>query len=169
MTSEEQKRAATEEVHSFDELAKGLAKGTISRGRALKLVGSAILGGGFLTLVPGVAEARTPKCPSGGGTGCFVQCTHTSRPCTCIRTTEGTKTCVWECCSGRGCSSSSSCRSNEVCVKTACCGGVSGTCTRLCTSSQPNYCTSGATTTQPSTSTTTPTGSNAWGTTNNGS
>jgi hypothetical protein len=30
--------------HSFDELAKGLANGTLSRGRALRLVGASLLG-----------------------------------------------------------------------------------------------------------------------------
>jgi uncharacterized protein YceK len=34
-----------EEERSFDELAKGVAEGTISRGKALKSVGAAILGG----------------------------------------------------------------------------------------------------------------------------
>ena len=33
------------EEHSFDELAKGLASGTLSRSRALKLFGGAVLGG----------------------------------------------------------------------------------------------------------------------------
>jgi hypothetical protein len=38
-------RAGTSEGHSsFDELAKGLAKGNLTRGQALKLAGAAILG-----------------------------------------------------------------------------------------------------------------------------
>src|SRR3954467_9593592 len=52
---------ATEE-YSFDELAKGLASGTLSRGQALKLAGTAILGSllgsGVLGMVPEVASAR---------------------------------------------------------------------------------------------------------------
>lgn len=45
--------------HSFDELSREFASGNLSRGRALKLVGAALLGFGFLGgLFPGVAEAR---------------------------------------------------------------------------------------------------------------
>ena len=51
-------REDTTEEHSFDELAKGMASGTISRGQALKLVGATILGGTLVGLFPGVAEAR---------------------------------------------------------------------------------------------------------------
>jgi hypothetical protein len=47
------------EEHSFDELARGMAEGTISRSRALKLVGAALLGFGSLGFLGGgVAEAR---------------------------------------------------------------------------------------------------------------
>jgi hypothetical protein len=37
---------------SFDELAKGLAAGTLSRGKALRLMGAALVGGA-LASVPG--------------------------------------------------------------------------------------------------------------------
>ena len=51
-------RGDASEGHPFDELTKGLASGTISRGRALKLTGAAILGSaGLLSLFPGVAGA----------------------------------------------------------------------------------------------------------------
>ena len=59
------------EEHSFDELARGMAEGTISRGRALKLVAAALVNFGSLGLLGGVAEARHrrrcgPKsCPKG--------------------------------------------------------------------------------------------------------
>lgn len=44
--------------HSFDELSREFASGNLSRGRALKLLGAALLGFGFLGgLFPGVAEA----------------------------------------------------------------------------------------------------------------
>jgi hypothetical protein len=43
--------------YSFDELAKGLASGTISRRKALRLMGSALLGG-VLASIPGVALAQ---------------------------------------------------------------------------------------------------------------
>src|SRR5215213_4455284 len=41
---------------SFDELAKGLANGTLSRGKAIRLVGGALLGAA-LGSIPGVAWA----------------------------------------------------------------------------------------------------------------
>jgi hypothetical protein len=41
-------------IDGFDEVAKGLASGTISRRRALKLTGMALLGGGLLAMFPGV-------------------------------------------------------------------------------------------------------------------
>ena len=51
--------------HSFDELARGLASGTVSRRRALKLVGGALLGG-VLASIPGVA-AWAQRSPCGPG------------------------------------------------------------------------------------------------------
>ena len=48
---------------SFDELARGLASGSISRGKALKLMGAALVGG-VLASSPGVALAA-PTCPTG--------------------------------------------------------------------------------------------------------
>jgi hypothetical protein len=43
--------------HSFDELAKGLAKRSLSRGDALKWVGAAVMGG-LLASIPGVGWAH---------------------------------------------------------------------------------------------------------------
>jgi hypothetical protein len=67
------------EEHSFDELARGLASGTVSRRRALKLVGLAI-GGGLLSSIPGLAwgqpgppEGKVPpqaQGPPAGEQGC---------------------------------------------------------------------------------------------------
>ena len=42
--------------HSLDELARGLASGSLSRGKALRLIGGALLGAA-LAAVPGVARA----------------------------------------------------------------------------------------------------------------
>jgi hypothetical protein len=53
-------------VDGFDEAAKGLAGGTISRRRALKLIGSA-LAGATLALIPGVASASPPAHSNAGG------------------------------------------------------------------------------------------------------
>ena len=58
---------------SFDDLAKGLANGSISRGRAIKFMGTALLGG-MLASIPGIAYAahggghaagESQGCPSG--------------------------------------------------------------------------------------------------------
>ncbi len=40
------------EEDSFDDLARGLATGTLSRGQALKLVGAAVLGAALMPLFP---------------------------------------------------------------------------------------------------------------------
>lgn len=55
-------RALTPADESFDDLARGLAKGTVSRRRALALVGSSMFGGalGGVTLF-GDAEAKSCK------------------------------------------------------------------------------------------------------------
>jgi hypothetical protein len=45
--------------HSFDELTRGLARGTLSRGKALRLMGAALVGGA-LASIPGIAWAK-PK------------------------------------------------------------------------------------------------------------
>ncbi len=52
----------TREQHSLDELAKGLANGSVTRGRALKLMGAALLGVVSLGLFGGVAQAQPLTC-----------------------------------------------------------------------------------------------------------
>jgi hypothetical protein len=54
---------------SFDDLARGLANGSITRGKALKLMGAALLGG-TLASFPGVAWAAK------GGGGGKSSCAH---------------------------------------------------------------------------------------------
>ena len=49
---------------SFDALAKGLASGTVSRGKALKLMGATLVGGA-LASVPGIAWAAPKPRPNG--------------------------------------------------------------------------------------------------------
>ena len=67
-------REGSTEGHSFDDLARGLATGTISRGQALKLVGSTVLDAALMPLFPDTAQALTRsqrrKCRRGGGTVC---------------------------------------------------------------------------------------------------
>ncbi len=56
------------EEYAFDELAKGVADGTLSRRRAIKLVAGAVLGGGLLALFPAdPAEAQEGHVGGGGG------------------------------------------------------------------------------------------------------
>jgi hypothetical protein len=50
---------STLEQCSLDDVAKELASGTVSRRRALKLIGAALVGG-VLALIPGVASADPP-------------------------------------------------------------------------------------------------------------
>jgi hypothetical protein len=49
------------EDHSFDELAKGIANGALSRGQLLKLVGAAVLGSVLNSALPEVALAKKKK------------------------------------------------------------------------------------------------------------
>jgi hypothetical protein len=59
------------EEHSFDQLARGLASGSVSRKQALKVLGGALLGG-VLASIPGVALAQN----AGGNSACDEFC-HT--------------------------------------------------------------------------------------------
>src|SRR4051794_4567818 len=95
--------AATERS-SLDEVAKGLASGTMSRSKALKVVGAAFLGAVSVGLFPVVAEAkgghhhhhrrrrRKPPNPSTCTNGGCFQCGKPTKPgeaCVCLTTTEG--------------------------------------------------------------------------------
>ena len=51
---------------SFDELARGLASGTLSRGKALRLMGAALVGGTLASLGIGEAAADPPGCKRNG-------------------------------------------------------------------------------------------------------
>jgi hypothetical protein len=44
--------------YSLDTLAKGLASDSVSRGQALRMIGSALAGAALALFVPGVARAR---------------------------------------------------------------------------------------------------------------
>ena len=56
-----------QETHSFDELARGMAEGTLCRRQALKLIVGALLGGSLLALLPGTAGANVEQHVGGGG------------------------------------------------------------------------------------------------------
>jgi hypothetical protein len=132
--------ATTRSGRPFDDLASGLARGTITRGRALKLAGAALLGAAGLGMAAREAEAAPPTCPAGTRSGCVAACTNTTKQCSCIRTTEGDRVCVHKCCSLQSCNSSSQCRSGEVCIKSGCCREGIQRCVSLCTEPIPPYC-----------------------------
>src|ERR687884_2337520 len=69
----------------FDDLAKGLEDGTVSRGRALKLVGGALVGAVVTSLFPREADARrrcNARCRCRRKGGARVPADPTS-PCQC--------------------------------------------------------------------------------------
>jgi hypothetical protein len=84
---------------SFDELARELASGRLSRGKALRLMGAALVGSA-LASIPGIALAQDP-CPE-GQTLCGERCVNLQR-------------------SERHCGSCRNrCRSNQTCCKGRC-------------------------------------------------
>ena len=60
-TEEEGHQPHSSRSHSFDDLARGLADGSISRGRAMKLMGVALLGGVLASIPEGAAFAAPPS------------------------------------------------------------------------------------------------------------
>ena len=128
-------------IYGFDEAANGLASGTISRGQALKLTGSALLGGGLLALFPGAASAQQGGCagrPAINNRECPRSRCGLSRRCRCATTVRGVKTCVDfgpKVCPKRDeCDSTRECPRGQVCVKVGGCCGHPGrnTCAKKC-------------------------------------
>ena len=137
--------------HSFDELARGLASGDMSRGKALRLMGAALVGGALASVGSGEAAAddckrngkrckKDSQCCSGnceGGT-CTAACGANGDSCT-----EGT-----DCCSGF-------CQ-GEMCVESCippnaipcdpldsdACGGIGSSCGCVREASGEGYCSS---------------------------
>ena len=131
----------------FDDLARGLDEGTISRRRALKLFGAAALGA---VLIPEQAEALTRKarriCRRKGGIPlekgnchCAITCPfpgdqfscHSNSRCICLQTVTGTGFCTDRGGVPSGCSSSDECpvNLNQVCVVNPGCDASGGSCT----------------------------------------
>ena len=150
----------------FDELARGLADGSITRGRALRLMGAALLGGTLGSLGIGEAAGDPPGCKRAGknctrtdqccgnlvcvsGTCQTPTTTTTETPTTTTTDTPTTTTTTMclpnggtctaggtPCCSGN-CSNGFCCESGRV-------GLSNGTCVKPCTSSDDcPGCTSG--------------------------
>lgn len=95
-------RRVAKEKNSFDELAKGLASGTLTRVQALKLLGGAVLGAMLVPLFP--ERASADHSDEDG-------CPGLSKPCgsTCCGVAE-------DCCDGVIC-----CDPGEDCCAGACC------------------------------------------------
>jgi hypothetical protein len=133
-----------EKVPSFDDLSRELASGTVSRRRAIKLTGGALLGTALLPFFSLPAEARRRNPCRGKATTCETSpgpgpnC-RGNPDCFCVRTTAGGKQCVnlsnEVCPTTDECNSASDCpRDNEVCAVVAgCCGGSTrNLCVRRC-------------------------------------
>src|SRR4051794_22305460 len=123
------------EENFFDELARGLADGSVTRGKALRLMGSALVGTA-LASVPGVAWAND-RCPE-GESRCNDRCVNlqtNERHCGSCRNRCGS---TQTCCGGRyvnlkrserHCGSCSNrCEEGQECIDGVCGGGCpSGT------------------------------------------
>src|SRR5215218_4195563 len=111
----------------FDELASGLASGSISRGKALKLMGAALVGG-TLASIPGTAWAklkpggarckRNEQCASGqcvDGVCAAAACGACPEPCVCVTDLRtGAQACGQD--AGRVEADCNACFEGEVCV-----------------------------------------------------
>ena len=129
---------------SFDELARELASGSLSRGKALRMMGAALVGAVSLGLLGGVAKAQElPGCrrncnleygecldASGGATPtlcqeqsrrCHARCDDAPAPRDCTRNGEPCRR-DNQCCSG-------TCSSRDTCVGSA---PGSGPCNPCC-------------------------------------
>ena len=149
---------AASEGQLFDDLSQGLATGTISRRRALKLAGAAIVGStGLLALFSRVAGAQSivdqtdevtvsshkqPGCSgerSIDNNSCpFNECGPEHSQCVCVRTVSGENRCVnlenARCPNRDQCDSNQDCGRGEVCIKVGgCCGRLRrNLCVPLC-------------------------------------
>ena len=123
-------------VDSLDEVAKGLAEGTISRGRAIKFLGASLL---VPVLIPfsaapaqaadlcmGKARFNNRTCPSFSDTVCKETA---NQICSCIETVSGATRCIdvthgLLCPKKDECDRNRDCASGKICVKIGgCCGG----------------------------------------------
>jgi hypothetical protein len=134
-------KEASEGSSYFDDLATGLADGSISRRRALKWIGAGALAFAIAPLFPEQAEALTRRqrrrCRRRGGRPvergechCAFQCgvseiiTCEDNPdCLCIETTENRGFCAFnaECAQLFACTDSSECPPDWRCVVGGCC------------------------------------------------
>lgn len=134
------------EEHSFDGLAKGMAKGAISRGSVLKLASATLLGSalGVFSLSENAQARRRRKCinqrfidPRCNTSGCSAGCTGSN--CSCVRTSENNFLCVEQFCPTfpQSCTTSLQCPGTQVCMVNNCCSGSGNVCVTLCGSTTP--------------------------------
>jgi hypothetical protein len=128
---------------SFDALATGLASGSISRGRALRLMGAAFVGGALGSLGIGEAAADRPGCKR-NGKHCTKDRLCCSRNCvngTCAACPSGrvllsNGTCAKPCTSAADCPGCISCSSSNSSPTGGFCRGGGGGLTPCATDSQ---------------------------------
>ena len=131
----------------FDDLARGLDAGTLSRRRALKLAGGALIGAVVPSLFPRDAEALNRakrRCRRRGGTyassgncHCAITCSFSAEQfpcqstpgCTCFKTVTGSGFCAGSPILQTRCSSTEGCAQDRVCVFNPGCEGSGGSCT----------------------------------------
>jgi len=126
--------AQRQEEASFDALARGLASGTISRRRALRLVGGALFGGMVATILGGMgsrAEAAASLCMGGclrGQYCCPNRATGGGQPTSgkCIPTTQA--------CASAGCPNAGEVRCGGECTNVLTDVNNCGTCGHVCPS-----------------------------------
>jgi hypothetical protein len=122
---EEANLQSTNGNHSFDELAKGLATGSFSRGQALRWMGAALLGG-VLASVPGLAFAHHKPDHTGGPPegeqGCPAGKVRVSGQCVCP---EAVSPCGNTCCAlNERCITPLFSNGQQVCCPTTCEAGI---------------------------------------------
>ena len=119
----------------FDDLARGLADGSLTRGKALRLMGAALVGGTLGSVGIGEASAdpigckrngknctRGTQCCSGncsGGTCQAQTTTSTSTSTTSTSTTPGCLPNGSQCTEGALCCGATICANNKCCTPTA--------------------------------------------------
>jgi hypothetical protein len=118
---------------SFDELTRGLASGSVTRGKALRLMGAAVVGGALASLgIDGEAAAAPGGCKRNG-----KHCTRNDQCCS--GNCDDSNTCAAACVANGGtCSTSTDCCSGN-CSNGFCCapgrvGLSNGTCAKPCSS-----------------------------------
>jgi hypothetical protein len=141
---------------SLDELAKGLASGNLSRGKALKLMGAALVGGALASVGIGEASADPGGCKRNGKSCkndeqcCSENCDSVSGTCTAAcgaigATCDSGTQCCSGFCQGGMCVASCippnaiPCNPDDI----EACGGLFGGCSCIPEASGGAYCSNG--------------------------